>query len=162
MCKRRLLKFPVWKVSKTWCTSTSTSRLLAKLSTNDWGLWLFHQRQELGEKCNQCWNDPVSREENVHDHAITKYEASRWPHWNRLNSFSSALLCRDQRLAVFNFGTDRVRVLEKTSGSGSGTDRVRVLALHFYQSGIIGYWKSWSGISLIRYFLLVQLRSSRP
>ena len=46
---------------------------------------------------------------------------------------------RDQRVAVFNFGTDRVRVLEKTSGSGSGTDRVRVLALHFYQSGIIGY-----------------------
>ena len=44
---------------------------------------------------------------------------------------------RDQRVAVFNFGTDRVRVLEKTSGSG--TDRVRVLALHFYQSGIIGY-----------------------
>ena len=38
-----------------------------------------------------------------------------------------------------SFGTDRVRVLEKTSGSGSGTDRVRVLALHFYQSGIIGY-----------------------
>ena len=38
---------------------------------------------------------------------------------------------------VSKFGTDRVRVLEKTSGSG--TDRVRVLALHFYQSGIIGY-----------------------
>ena len=38
---------------------------------------------------------------------------------------------RDQRVAVFNFGTDRVRVLEKTSGSGSGTDRVRVLAPHF-------------------------------
>ena len=46
---------------------------------------------------------------------------------------------RDQRVAVFNLGTDWVRVLEKTSGSGSGTDRVRVLALHFYQSGIIGY-----------------------
>jgi len=46
---------------------------------------------------------------------------------------------RVQRVDVFNFGTDRVRVLEKTSGSGSGTDRVRVLALHFYQSGIIGY-----------------------
>ena len=46
---------------------------------------------------------------------------------------------RAQRVGVFNFGTDRVRVLEKTSGSGSGTDRVRVLALHFYQSGIIGY-----------------------
>ena len=53
---------------------------------------------------------------------------------------------RDQRVGVFNFGMDRVRVLEKTSGSGSGTDWVRVLALHFYQSGIIGYWKSWSGI----------------
>ena len=48
-------------------------------------------------------------------------------------------LNRDHRVGVFNFGTDRVRVLEKTSGSGSGTDRVRVLALHFYQSGIIGY-----------------------
>ena len=34
---------------------------------------------------------------------------------------------RVQRVGVFNFGTDRVRVLEKTSGSGSGTDRVRVL-----------------------------------
>ena len=44
---------------------------------------------------------------------------------------------RDQRVAVFNFGTDRVQVLEKTSGSG--TDWVRVLALHFYQLGIIGY-----------------------
>ena len=49
---------------------------------------------------------------------------------------------RDHRVGVFNFGTDRVRVLEKTSGSGSGTDRVRVLALHFYHSGIIGYQKS--------------------
>ena len=49
---------------------------------------------------------------------------------------------RDHRVGVFNFGTDRVRVLEKTSGSGSGTDRVRVLALHFYHSGIIGYRKS--------------------
>ena len=48
---------------------------------------------------------------------------------------------RVQRVGVFSFGTDRVRVLEKTSGSGSGsgTDRVRVLALHFYHSGIIGY-----------------------
>ena len=33
------------------------------------------------------------------------------------------VVTRDQRVAVFNFGTDRVRVL----------------ALHFYQSGIIGY-----------------------
>ena len=49
---------------------------------------------------------------------------------------------RVQRVGVFNFGTDRVRVLEKTSGSGSGTDRVRVLALHFYHSGIIGYQRS--------------------
>ena len=49
---------------------------------------------------------------------------------------------RVQRVGVFNFGTDRVRVLEKTSGLGSGTDRVRVLALHFYQSGIIGNCKS--------------------
>ena len=38
-----------------------------------------------------------------------------------------ALGSRVQRVGVFNFGTDRVRVLEKTSGSGSGTDRVRVL-----------------------------------
>ena len=48
-------------------------------------------------------------------------------------------LSRVQRVGVFNFRTDRVRELEKTSGSGSGTDRVRVLVLHFYQSGIIGY-----------------------
>ena len=41
---------------------------------------------------------------------------------------------RVQRVGEFNFGTDRVRVLEKTSGSGSGS--VWVLALHFYQSGI--------------------------
>ena len=34
---------------------------------------------------------------------------------------------RVQRVGVFNFGTDRVRVLETTSGSGSGMDRVRVL-----------------------------------
>ena len=53
--------------------------------------------------------------------------------------FAVCVKTRDQRIAVFKFGTDRVRVLEKTSGSGSGTDRVRVLALHFYQSGIIGY-----------------------
>ena len=53
--------------------------------------------------------------------------------------FQMLLTGRVQRVGVFNFGTDRVRVLEKTLGSGSGTDRVRVLALHFYQSGIIGY-----------------------
>ena len=50
---------------------------------------------------------------------------------------------RDHQVGVFNFRTDRVRVLKKTSGSGSGTDRVRVLALHFYHSGINGYRKSW-------------------
>ena len=68
---------------------------------------------------------------------------------------------RDQRVGVFNFGTDRVRVLEKTSGSGSGMDRVRVLAPHFLSIGyyrvlkiLIGYF---SVTSLIRYFLLVQL-----
>ena len=68
-------------------------------------------------------------------------------HWVHLPFSKGDPLCncnilhgsRDQRVAVFNFGTDRVRVLEKTLGSGSGTDRVRVLALHFYQSGIIGY-----------------------
>ena len=53
--------------------------------------------------------------------------------------FTGTSLSRDQRVGVFNFGTDRVRVLEKTSGSGSGTDRVRVLAPHFSQSGMIGY-----------------------
>ena len=52
---------------------------------------------------------------------------------------SSLVPSRVHRVGVFNFGTDRARVLEKTSGFGSGTDRVWVLALHFYQSGIIGY-----------------------
>ena len=66
---------------------------------------------------------------------------------------------RVQRVGVFNFGTDRVRVLEKTSGSGSGMDRVRVLAPHFLSIGyyrvlkiLIGYF---SVTSRIRYFLLV-------
>ena len=45
----------------------------------------------------------------------------------------SQLTIRVQRVGVFNFGTDRVRVLEKTLGSGSGTDRV--LALHFLSIG---------------------------
>ena len=73
----------------------------------------------------------------------------------------SQVKIRDQRVAVFNFGTDRVRVLEKTSGSGSGIDRVRVLALHLLSIGyyrvlkiLIGYF---SVTSLIRYFPLVQL-----
>ena len=44
--------------------------------------------------------------------------------------------CRVQWVGVINFGTDRVRVLEKTSGSGM--DRVRVLALHFLS---IGYYR---------------------
>ena len=65
-----------------------------------------------------------------------KMLASQW-----LSQLGSHL-SRVQRVGVFNFGTDRVRVLEKTSGSGSGTDRVRVLALHFFHSGIIGYQKS--------------------
>ena len=47
-------------------------------------------------------------------------------------------MTRDQRVGVFNFGTDRVRVLEKTSGSGSGMDRVRVLAPYFLS---IGYYR---------------------
>ena len=50
---------------------------------------------------------------------------------SKIQQLMSHLISRDQRVAVFNFGTDRVRVLEKTSGSGSGTVRVRVLALHF-------------------------------
>ena len=49
---------------------------------------------------------------------------------------------RVRRVGVFNFGTDRVRVLEKTPGSGSGTDRVRVLALHFLS---IGYHRVFFG-----------------
>ena len=64
-------------------------------------------------------------------------------------------MTRVRRVGVFNFGTDRVRVLEKTSGSGSGTDRVRVLALHFLSIGyhrvlkiLIGYF---SVTSLIRF-----------
>ena len=35
---------------------------------------------------------------------------------------------RAQRVGVFNFGTDRVRVLEKIFRDGSGMDRVRVFA----------------------------------
>ena len=76
---------------------------------------------------------------STHTHTISsppgqrrtiEYPAKRHIHqtWNQ-----------GQRVGVFNFGTDRVRVLEKNSGSGSGTDRVWVLALHFYQSDIIGY-----------------------
>ena len=38
---------------------------------------------------------------------------------------------RVQRVGVFNFGTDRVQVLEKTLGLGIGTA--------FDQLGIIGY-----------------------
>ena len=50
---------------------------------------------------------------------------------------------RVQRVGVFNFGTDQVRVLEKTSGSG--TDWIRVLAQYMSgQSGIIRYLKSGS------------------
>ena len=66
---------------------------------------------------------------------------------------------RVQRVGVFNFGTDRVRVLEKTLGSAM--DRVRVLAPHFLSIGyyrvlkiLIGYF---SVTSLIRYFRLFQL-----
>ena len=59
---------------------------------------------------------------------------------------------RDQRVGVFNFGTDRVRVLEKTSGSGSGMDRVRVLAPYFLS---IGYYRVLK--ILIGYFLVTFL-----
>ena len=38
------------------------------------------------------------------------------------------LKTRAQRVGVFNFGTDRVRVLEKIFRDGSGTDRVRVFS----------------------------------
>ena len=79
-------------------------------------------------------------------------------------TYASLYPTRDHRVGIFNFGTDRVRVLQKTSGLGSGTDRVRVLAPHFLWIGyyrvlkiLIGYFLV---TSLIRYFLLVQLRSS--
>ena len=62
-----------------------------------------------------------------------------WSQTISAKPYSKAAIAGRVWVAVFNFGTDRVRVLEKTSGSGLGTDRVRVLALHFYQSGIIGY-----------------------
>ena len=62
-------------------------------------------------------------------------------HWDNITQFLGPRLSTHFKLVMFprsfNFGTDRVWVLEKTSGSG--TDRVWVLALHFYQSGIIGY-----------------------
>ena len=41
---------------------------------------------------------------------------------------SSSTESRAQRVGVFNFGTDRVRVLEKIFRDGSGMDRVRVFA----------------------------------
>ena len=73
--------------------------------------------------------------------------------------FQMLLTGRVQRVGVFNFGADRVRVLEKTLGSGM--DRVRVLAPNFLSIGyyrvlkiLIGYFLV---TSLIRYFRLVQL-----
>ena len=62
-------------------------------------------------------------------------------------------VARVQRVGVFNFGTDRVRVLEKTSGSGSGMDRVRVLAPCFLS---IGYYRVFK--ILIGYFLVTSLK----
>ena len=44
------------------------------------------------------------------------------------HSIGSGPKGRAQRVGVFNFGTDRVRVLEKMFLDGSGMDRVRVFA----------------------------------
>ena len=92
-------------------------------------------------------------------HAATHYLVTSDELMHLIRYSRSAHLSRVQRVGVFNFGTDRVRVLEKTSGSGSGTDRVRVLAPHFLSIGyyrvlkiLIGYF---SVTSRIRYFLLV-------
>ena len=60
-------------------------------------------------------------------------------------------LTRDHRVGIFNFGTDRVRVLQKTSGSGSGTDRVRVFAPYIWS---IGYYRVTK--ILIRFFRVYQ------
>ena len=67
-------------------------------------------------------------------------------------------MSRVQRVGVFNFGTDRVQVLEKTSGLGIGT---AFLSIGYYRvlKILIGYF---SVTSRIRYFLLVLLRFSQP
>ena len=57
-------------------------------------------------------------------------------------------MSRVQRVGVFNFGTDRVQVLEKTSGLGIGT---AFLSIGYYRvlKILIGYF---SITSLIRFF----------
>ena len=64
-----------------------------------------------------------------------------------------------QRVGVFNFGTDRVRVLEKIFWDGSGMDWVRVFSSYTLSIGyyrvvqiLIGYF---SGISLPHIYLMV-------
>ena len=52
----------------------------------------------------------------------------------------------------FNFGTDRVRVLENVSGSGWGMVRVGVLALHLYQLGIENLDRVFFGYILDKVF----------
>ena len=92
------------------------------------------------------------------------YLAKEFIHWRML--LSHGPFNRVQRVGFFNFGTDWVRVLEKTSGSGSGMDRVRVLAPCFLSIGYYRVFKILIGYflvtSLIRYFLLVQLRPLVP
>ena len=70
-------------------------------------------------------NDDEENKNNVEEE-ISSYISS-WPldqflssvfHQFFISSQIVETLTRDQRVAVFNFGTDRVRVLEKTSGSG--------------------------------------------
>ena len=73
---------------------------------------------------------------------------------------------RDQRVAVFNFGTDRVRVLEKIFRDGSGMDRVQVFA-SYIQS--IGYYRVvkilieyLSGISIRHIYLRSEIPKNYP
>ena len=83
---------------------------------------------------------------------IHKVDQSRRP---QSGISTVCVACRVQRVGVFNFGSDRVRVLEKTSGSGSGMDWVRVLAPNFLSIGyyrvlkfLIGYFPILSYLTL--------------
>ena len=71
----------------------------------------------------------------------------------------SHFLGRAQRVGVFKFETDRVRVLAKIFRDGSGMDRVRVFASYIQSIGyyrvlkiLIGYF---SVISLYDIYLMV-------
>ena len=50
---------------------------------------------------------------------------------------ATLLTARTQRVGVFNFGTDRVRVLEKIFRDGSGMDRVRVFASYIQSNRVL-------------------------